>query len=384
MSDQLRILTADLDNTLRLSVQDLVRRIDFADLLPAPEPGKEWPATARAVRPDVLLAVLNTANDYGHTLSVVESLKTELPQMAVFFCSANDSADLVLSAMRAGGQEFLNVPINAQDFERALTKAQRVHEQSHQSKIKLGASIAVFSAKGGQGASSIAVNLAIALGRLDEIDAAILDLDLFVGDVPGFMDITPQYDLLNARGPKGELDVARLQSCMIRHDTNVSVLAGLINPGRINDISPPLVKQAIASLRTMFSYTVIDTAHGLDPRTMAALESSNLILVPVTPTVLSVRAARRSLDLLGGLGYDPHRIKVIINRVARRDHIKPADIEKALDFPVFWKIPNDYKTVGSAVDSGRPFTVGKRLSKVGKNFLELAERIDHHFYPDED
>ncbi|MBU8932641.1 MAG: P-loop NTPase [candidate division Zixibacteria bacterium] len=384
MSEQIRILTAEFDDTLRLSVQDLVRRLEFADLLPSTELEGEWSATARAVKPDILMAVLDTANDYGHTLSLVEDLKSELPHMAVFFCSANDSAELVLSAMRAGGQEFLNVPINAQDFERAIRKAYRAHEQRHMNKVKLGAAISVFSAKGGQGSSSLVVNLAIAMGRLDQVESAILDLDLFVGDIPGFMDITPQYDLLDARDANGNIDVARLQSCMTRHDSGVSVMAGLMNAGRINEISASLVKQAIASLRTMSSYILIDTAHGFDSRTLAALESSNLILVPVIPSVLSVRAARRSLDLLGGLGYDRTRIMVIINRVSRRDTIKSADIEKALDYPVFWKIPNDYKTVGSAVDTGRPFTVGKRLSKVGKNFLELADRIDRYFYPDED
>jgi pilus assembly protein CpaE len=384
MPEQLRILTAEFDDSLRHCVQDLIRRLDFADLLPAIEPGKDWSATARAVKPDVLLAVLDTANDYGHTLSLVESLKSELPQMAVLFCSANDSAELVLSAMRAGGQEFLNVPINSQDFERALRKVYRAHEQQHMSEVKSGAAISVFSAKGGQGSSSLAVNLAIALGRLDHVDAVLLDLDLYVGDVPGFMDLVPQYDLLDARDTNGGIDIARLQSCMIRHETGVSVLAGLINAWRINEIGASFVKQAIATIRTMFSYTVIDTAHGFDTRTMAALESSNLILVPVTPSVLSVHAARRSLDLLGSLGHDPHKIMVIINRVSKRDSIGPADIEKALDFPIFWRIPNDYKVVGGAVDTGRPFTVGKRLSKVGKNILELADRIDRQLYPDED
>jgi pilus assembly protein CpaE len=384
MAEKLSILAVGLDDTIRQSIQDLMVKLDFANLLPTVETGKDWPATARAVKPDVLLAMLDTANDYGRTLSLVENLKSELPQIAVFFCSSNDSSDIVLSAMRAGGQEFLNVPINSQDFERALRKAHRAHEQRHHGEARSGAAISVFSAKGGQGASSLAVNLAIALGRIDDMDAAVLDLDLIVGDVPGLMDVTPKYDLLDARDSDDGIDFARLQSCMTRHESGVSVLAGLINNGRINEISPTHIKRAIESIKSMFNYAVIDTAHGFDTRTLAALESSDLILVPVTPSVLAVRAARRSLDLLGSLGYDPHSIMLIVNRVAKRDRIKPADIEKAMDFPISWKIINDYKVVGGAVDAGRPFTIGKRLSKVGRNCLDLAYLIDRHFNPDED
>ena len=133
----------------------------------------------------------------------------------------------------------------------------------------------------------------------------------------------------------------------------------------------------------MSSYTIIDTAHSFDPVTLAALEASDMILVPVTPTVLSVRATRRSLDFLGGLGYDPEKIKVVINRVSRKDRIQPSSIEKALDFPVYWKIPNDFKVVGGAIDTGRPFTIGRKLSKVGKNILELADKINSELFPEE-
>jgi len=384
MTQQLRIFTAELDDTLYQSVQDLVNRLDFASLLPTIQAGKDWSSTVRAVKPDVLLAVLDTANDYKHTLTLVESLKTELPQMSVFFCSANDSAELVVSAMRAGGQEFLNVPIKAQDFGRALKKAYRTHEKQLSSDIKLGAAISVFNAKGGQGSTSLAVNLAIALGQLEKVEATILDLNLFVGDVPGFFDIVLEYDLLDARDGDGRIDAVRIQSCMKRHESGVSVLAGLIHDDRINEVNASLIKQTISTIGTMSSFMIIDTAHSPDPITLAALESSDLILVPVTPTVLSVRATRRSLDFLGGLGHDPQKIKVIVNRVSRKDRIDLSSIEKALDFPVYWKIPNDYRAVGGAIDTGRPFTLGRKIPKVGKSILELADSINHELFPDEE
>jgi pilus assembly protein CpaE len=372
MATELTVMLVELDEALNQSAQDLLKKMKGTKVVSESDKSQDWAGNVRKIRPDILMAGLNTANDYQKTLHTVESLKIDYPEMAVFLCSSSNSTDIVMSAMRAGAQEFLNSPLNAQDFDRAFQKVKLIHDQSRSKSSDSGKVISLYSAKGGQGTSTLAVNLSIAIAKTESIEPVVIDLDLHGSDVPSLMDLNPKYNILDARGPDGNLDLSQLQSCVIRHDSGATVLAGPTSINGTTELSAVHIKQVLTLLKTMYSAIVIDTTHELDSKTQAAFEMSDYILLPVVPSVSSVRTAKRTMDTLRGLGYDDKQIKVIINRTTKKDRITTKDIAKALDTNVFWTIPNDYRIVSESIDTGKPFTDSKRLSSVGKSVVELA------------
>ena len=68
---------------------------------------------------------------------------------------------LILQAMRAGVQEFLVFPPNPQEFSAALDRLTR----RGRPEAEQGKTIAVYTAKGGLGTTSIAVNVAFGLAE---------------------------------------------------------------------------------------------------------------------------------------------------------------------------------------------------------------------------
>jgi pilus assembly protein CpaE len=235
--------------------------------------------------------------------------------------------------------------------------------------------ITVFSKRGGLGVTTLAVNLGIAFSEVANQRTALVDLDLQLGDITSFLDLSPNYDILDACGEGPEVDAVKLQSCMTPHKSGVVVLAEPRSPDDFAEVNGHKVNQILEHLGSMYRYVVVDASHSFNDSTYSAFEKSDNILTVTVSTVSSIRATKRSLDLFRSLGYGPDKVHIVVNRVSKADTIQVSEIEKTLDYPVSWTIPNNYKVVIDAINSGVPLLNGKRPSNVGKGIMQLAEAL---------
>src|SRR5262249_56719183 len=87
-----------------------------------------------------------------------------------------------------------------------------------------GEVIAVGGARGGLGATTVAVNLATRLATLTAAETALVDLDLQRGDVAAFLNLTPVNSLANFAAASSEIDDLFLASALTRHANGALVL----------------------------------------------------------------------------------------------------------------------------------------------------------------
>ncbi len=80
------------------------------------------------------------------------------------------------------------------------------------------------------------------------------------------------------------------------------------------------------------------------------------------------------------LGYEEEKTKIIVNRYMENDDIKIEDVEKALDKPIYWRIPNNYYTIMSAINKGQPVSSINNDSNIAKSYRELATDISDNIY----
>jgi len=115
----------------------------------------------RAANPDVTLVDI-PADNPPLALRAIELLRQEMPDSAVFAIGNLNQPQIIVNAMRAGAREFIERPTTTTDLLEAfvrLTAAQRrVRQEGPRGKV-----FAVVNAKGGSGATTVAVNLALAL-----------------------------------------------------------------------------------------------------------------------------------------------------------------------------------------------------------------------------
>jgi pilus assembly protein CpaE len=373
MAGKLTVVVIDTEKSSRKTLRDLLGQQGNLEVACVAKGQEEAFPAIRASKPHVL--ILGLPKDSDKTLKWIERMKLEFPDMSIFVSSADKSPDLVISAMRAGVQEFLSRPVNSDELKKAINKVFKTREQARVQAPARGKVISVFSKKGGLGVTTLAVNLSSALAGVAENKAALIDLDLQLGDVTSFLNLSPDYNILDVLNEDGGVDAVKLQSCMTRHESGVFVLPEPKNPADSDNVSSSQINQIVRHLSSTFSYVVVDTPHNFDSKTLEVFELSDHIIMVVVPNFSAVRAAKRTLGVFKQLGYPRDKVRVVVNRVGKKDSVKVEDVEKTLRYPVSWVVPNNYPVAIDAVNSGIPLVNHKAETNVAKSILELANDI---------
>src|SRR6266850_2498067 len=89
----------------------------------------------------------------------------------------------------------------------------------------IGKRIAVLGAKGGVGATTLAVNVALVLSEQKSGAVVLVDADLRAGDTTIYLDMTPQYTILDLVPHIDALDARLIDQVMCKYRGGLHVLA---------------------------------------------------------------------------------------------------------------------------------------------------------------
>src|SRR4030081_1404616 len=192
----------------------------------------------RAANPDVTLVDI-PADNPPLGLCAIELLRQEMPDSAVFAVGNLNQPQIIVNAMRAGAREFIERPTTTTDLLEAfvrLTAAQRrVRQEGPRGKV-----FSVVNAKGGSGATTVAVNLALALqsahGNVALVDIAPL------GHTALHLNLKPLFTVADATRNLHRMDASLLESFMTRHNGVLQLLAGTNIPAALEPSSAEFVR----------------------------------------------------------------------------------------------------------------------------------------------
>ena len=295
---------------------------------------------------------------------------------AVIIGTASQSdPELILRAMRSGINEFLVYPPDPKDLAGALDRLMR---RAH-AETKAGSAIAVYSAKGGVGTTSVAVNLSFALAKAHpEGHVALVDLVPGGGDLRVMLDLKPTYDISNVLGKLDKLDGDLLRSLLTPASGNggVWVLPSSEDPESVELMDATAISTLLDQLRQYHAFTVIDCEHVMSDRTLAALDAAGRVVLVTQLNVPALRSTQRTLALCERLGYPSEKVHVVVNRHQSSDIVSVADATAVLGRDIFHRLPNDYKTSAAALMKGLPVSEFDASSHLAYAYDGLASRVN--------
>jgi pilus assembly protein CpaE len=133
-------------------------------------------------------------------------------------------------------------------------------------------------------------------------------------------------------------------------------------------------------LKKTFSYIIVDTSANFDGKTITALDQSDLILLITIVNLPAIRNCQRCLDLFERLGYEKDKTKIVLNRYLENEEIKVEDVEDVLEQKIYWKIPNNYFTIMSAINKGIPVGQINPDSNIAQSYRELAAMLSDNIH----
>jgi len=319
----------------------------------------------------VILGVYNAAT----CTEEIKHILSKFPRTSVFVTSAEKSSDMILSTMRAGAVEYLLEPVEATDLAEGLQKVGRLWLTKPAESSQSGRIISVYNPIGGMGTTTVAVNLAATIAA-NGGKVALVDLNLYSGDVSSFLDVNPAYTLSSVTSNVARLDASFLMSVMTKHASGVYVLTEPLEVDEALDITPEQIVRVLALLKGVFSHIVIDTGGSIAGCNQTVFESSDYILFNTVLSLPSLKNAKRYLTALEKKGLRKDKVKLVVNRYLSRADIQIADAEKVLDHKVFITIPNEYNDVIASINKGTPIVGMVPRSPVSKAIVRLYEQLN--------
>jgi len=291
----------------------------------------------------------------------------------------NPDQDIILNAFRNGAQEFIHYPNDLDKMDMALRNQYHLinRTESQSTQAPKGQLITVFSAKGGGGSSTIALNLAYELKDATQKTVAVLDLDQVFTNSSLMLNLQPNYSLgdLTTTNP-ADIDGNLLNRVVATHDeTGLRVIVGSKNVLDDHDlISPELLEKTVDFLMAYFDYVVVDLpTHVLDPYHQYMIERSDLVLMVAALDIPNLSRTRQYMDL-ARRHLDMSRVKLVLNRWTQKAAYGMSNdsVEQQFGYPVYARIPNDWDLCVQASSLGTVFAQVKPDAEARKAIRTLA------------
>jgi pilus assembly protein CpaE len=123
-----------------------------------------------------------------------------------------------------------------------------------------------------------------------------------------------------------------------------------------------------------YTHSFIDFPANIEQDLLQVLiESSTAFLVTLTPELPSLWRTDRLLRFLANAG-GTEKLRLIVNRVTKDDEIDEKAIVKTLDRNIYWKLPNNYRSVIEAINEGKP-VVKMSNSALVSSYMKLAQEL---------
>lgn len=327
--------------------------------------------------PDVALIALDANPQKG--LELVAKVCAEVPNCRVLVLSSSQEGSLILQAIRNGAREFLSQPLQLEDFLAALDRIRQVGggRPGETTEARTCQVITVAGASGGVGCTSLAINLGCCLAQTPGRSVAIIDLDLALGDADVWLDIIPDYTIQDVADNISRLDYSLLKRSLTKHDCGAFLLPRPVEMDHRTPITPEELRRVIQLLKATFTHLVIDISKSYTPLDIAAMETSDHVLLVTQLDLPCLRNAVRLTQYLDRHDHIGPKVKVVINRQGLEDsQISVAKALETLGREVFATIPNDYGTMVEARNNGVPLLTQAPRAKLTKAMQALAQQFE--------
>jgi len=344
-----------------LSVQAQVR------LLEVLSDGSKVVESAQQLRPDVVLVdlllqgkmkgpqLIEKIRDSGLEIPVVVLTVPQHPLAR----DPNRGIDAVLT-LPFSGFELVNTLVHVlRDREARTAGACRV--------------VSVFSPKGGVGKTTLAFNLAVALGQLGA-STALIDGSIQYGDLRALLkvpsDVPSILDL-----PTDRVQESDLREVMWRDPAGIDILLAPPRVEMAEMVTPRDVEKTVSLLRRLYEAVVIDTPSVLSEITLSFLDASDVILSVVTYDSTTIHNTIAVTEAFASIGYTPDKVRYLVNRSDSSGGISRDELVRALGRKPEFEVVSDGRLVVQANNEGMPFVVTSPDAAVSRDVRRVATTL---------
>ena len=296
----------------------------------------------------------------------------------IIMLTAEKEVEQKVRGLRAGADDYLVKPFHQAELLARMKSllARFGATVGTVAKPPLGRMIAFYGAKGGVGATTVAINTAIALHVEHDRKVVLVDGVLQFGDHRVFLDLGPDRKSIADAVSAPTVDSDLMKSVVVKHDSGIDLLLAPASPEEGDLVREDRLVEVLGVLRSMYDYVIVDVDKRIGDLTLSMLDHADEIHIVMTADLSCLKNVRLALEALDRIGYDRTKIRLVLNRSTAFTGISVGAAENALKRAFETKISNEYRTAITAQNSGKPFSYARTDATLTKEISALAGKID--------
>lgn len=329
-------------------------------------------------QPTVILLNVDLAG--GDGLNAAEIFAIEFPASSLILMTKSESGRVLRHALRVGAREVITLPVEPDRLVQTVSRVIKAEYKRRQvvtvqrKKRPQFKTITFFSTKGGVGKTTLALNTAIAIQQATNKRVALVDLNLYSGNLALLAGIPWRRSIKDLVDEINNLDEEMLDSYCAKHPSGVRIIPAPIISEYAAFILPEHIEKILKTVSQVFNYVIIDAPTSFHDTIIPALERSQEIVLVTTLDLAAIQCIKQNLILLKGLSFNS-KIRLVVNKFGYTGGLKVKDIEDELGLKVQCTIPECEKIAVDAVNLGNPILLAAEKSSASQKIRELARQI---------
>jgi pilus assembly protein CpaE len=237
--------------------------------------------------------------------------------------------------------------------------------------------IGVVGAKGGVGATTIAINIAAGLSARFE-NVTLVDANFQQPDIAVMLGDNPKHTLDSMFAKLDELDSELLSSyrtLLTAQIKNCYLLSPALNGEAVLKSNLSELSKCLNAIRAHSQCLVVDLPKSLDRHLLAVLDGLDAIVLVFDATVTGISGARRWLNTFFDLGYDHNKVCLVLNRSGSKAKLFEQELDQVVPKSSVYRIPNDFDLCQASIVKAVPACLMSPRSKYVKANTEITDYL---------
>jgi pilus assembly protein CpaE len=188
------------------------------------------------------------------------------------------------------------------------------------------------------------------------------------------MDVVVEYSIADVGRNIDSVDRESMKEFLVRHSSGVEILPAPLHPTEWRSLTPQHITKIIDLLAQTHDYVVIDTPGAFNELVATALENAHIILLITSMDIASIKDTALALEMLRAAAVSEDKVKLIINHSTASNSLRPEDVQRVLEYEVFWRIPHDV-AVSNSNQLGQPIVISKPYARASRAITDIAYHL---------
>jgi pilus assembly protein CpaE len=362
-------IAAALNSQADFQLVDLVTSLDKA------------PQAIRAGQPDILLVGHELAGQ--PTVDVLDDLALQFPEVALVAILPDGDSTRIQQVTLAGARAFLIEPFTQLNLVSTLRRVRDLEARRGRAPAAAAKTegetplqvLSVFGPRGGVGASTLALNLAIAFSEQTSRRVLLLEGKLGFGHLELMLNLRTRNTLAELLPHAHNLEETLVREVVAEHASGIHVLLAPSSLEVAQGVRAEPLFSVVDGLRPFFDYIVIDAGNRLDENTVTLLDLSDQVLLVTNPDLAALHDATRFIQVTRTLKYPLGKVLTVLNRAGLPGSLRVKDIESALRHDLYAQVPDGGPNALRSLNRGLPLLIKYPRNAASKGIVRLARSL---------